>query len=223
MRGIPARGAALMAAAGPRALWRRLGLARRLADSPRLRVLRLLWDTSPVLSVLMGLFILADGFLPIVALVALGRAVGRIPAAVTDGLGSASGRSLLTGLIIGTAAYAVSLLRSPAEDLLAARASAVMATGMQRRLAQAVCAPAGVEHLEDSAVLDQLAAASGELSTSGPADAPMALAAPSATGSAGLSPASCSPRSAGISGCCSSPAGRCCGRRCAGCWPNGPR
>jgi ATP-binding cassette subfamily B protein len=165
-----------MAAAGPRALWRRLGLARRLADSPRLRVLRLLWDTSPVLSVLMGLFILADGFLPIVALVALGRAVGRIPAAVTDGLGSASGRSLLTGLIIGTAAYAVSLLRSPAEDLLAARASAVMATGMQRRLAQAVCAPAGVEHLEDSAVLDQLAAASGELSTSGPADAPMALA-----------------------------------------------
>ena len=51
-----------------------------------------------------------------------------------------------------------------------------MATGMQRRLARAVCAPAGVEHLEDSAVLDQLASASGELSTSGPADAPMALA-----------------------------------------------
>jgi len=47
---------------------------------------------------------------------------------------------------------------------------------MQRRLAQAVCAPHGVEHLEDSAVLDQLASASGELSTSGPADAPMALA-----------------------------------------------
>jgi ATP-binding cassette subfamily B protein len=175
MRGMSARGAALMAA-GPRALKETLALAPRLAGSPRLRVLRLLWSISPVLSVLMGLFVLADGFLPIVALVALGRAVGRIPAAVTDGLGSASGRSLLTALIIGTAAYAASLLRNPAEDLLSARASAVMATGMQRRLAQAVCAPAGVEHLEDSAVLDQLAAASGELSTSGPADAPMALA-----------------------------------------------
>ena len=83
---------------------------------------------------------------------------------------------MLVGLAVGTAAYALSLLRSPAEDLLSAHASAVMATGMQRRLARAVCAPAGVEHLEDPAVLDQLASASGELSTSGPADAPMALA-----------------------------------------------
>jgi hypothetical protein len=94
----------------PRAYW------RRLVRSPRLRVLRLLRETSP------------------------------------------------------------GLLRYPAEDLLSAHASAVMSTGMQRRLARAVCAPVGVEHLEDSAVLDQLAAASGELSTSGPADAPMALA-----------------------------------------------
>jgi ATP-binding cassette, subfamily B, bacterial len=151
-------------------------LSRRLAGSPRLRVLRLLWETSPPLALTMILFVLADGFLPIVSLVALGRAVGRIPAAVTHGLGSASGRSLLAGLAIGTAAYALSLLRSPAEDLLSARASTVMATGMQRRLAQAVCAPVGVEHLEDSEVLDQLASASGELSTSRPADAPMALA-----------------------------------------------
>jgi ATP-binding cassette subfamily B protein len=51
-----------------------------------------------------------------------------------------------------------------------------MATGMQRRLAAAVCVPAGIEHLEDSAVLDQLASATGELSSSRPADAPMALA-----------------------------------------------
>jgi ATP-binding cassette, subfamily B, bacterial len=148
----------------------------RLIRSPRLRVLRLLRETSPGLLVMLGLFIVADGFLPIVALVALGRAVGQIPDAVRHGLGSASGHSLLIGLALGTAAYALSLLRSPAEDLLSAHASAVMSTGMQRRLARAVCAPVGVEHLEDSAVLDHLAAASGELSTSGPADAPMALA-----------------------------------------------
>ncbi len=153
-----------------------LAIDRRLAGSPRLRVLRLLWETSPLLTVEMGLFILADGFLPMVSLVALGRAVGRIPAAVTHGLGSASGHSLLVALAAGTLAYALSLLRSPVQDLLSAHASAVMATGMQRRLAQAVCGPAGIEHLEDSAVLDQLASASGELSTSRPADAPMALA-----------------------------------------------
>jgi ATP-binding cassette, subfamily B, bacterial len=148
----------------------------RLASSPRLRVLRLLRETSPWLTLEMGLFVLADGFLPIVSLIALGRSVGRIPAAVTHGLGSASGHSLLAALAVGTVAYALSLLRSPVEDLLSAHASAVMATGMQRRLAQAVCGPAGIEHLEDSAVLDQLASASGELSTSRPADAPMALA-----------------------------------------------
>jgi ATP-binding cassette, subfamily B, bacterial len=148
----------------------------RLIRSPRLRVFRLLWETSPGLLAMLGLFIVADGFLPIVALVALGRAVGYIPDAVRHGLGSASGHSLLIGLAFGTVAYALSLLRSPAEDLLSAHASAVMSTGMQRRLARAVCAPVGVEHLEDSTVLDQLAAASGELSTSGPADAPMALA-----------------------------------------------
>ena len=151
-------------------------LRRRLTASPRLRVLRLLRETSPGLLVMLGLFIAADGFLPILALVALGRAVGRIPAAVTDGLGSPAGHSLLIALAVGTAAYALSLLRYPAEDLLSAHTSAAMSAGLQRRLAGAVCAPAGVEHLEDSAVLDQLSAASGELSTSRPADAPMALA-----------------------------------------------
>jgi ATP-binding cassette, subfamily B, bacterial len=163
-------GWALAVREAPRACW------RRLTGSPRLRVLRLLRETSPALLVMLGLFIVADGFLPIVALVALGRAVGHIPDAVKYGLGSASGHSLLIALAFGVAAYALSLVRYPAEDLLSAHAAAVMSTGMQRRLARAVCAPVGVEHLEDSAVLDQLAAASGELSTSGPADAPMALA-----------------------------------------------
>jgi ATP-binding cassette, subfamily B, bacterial len=155
---------------------RRAAVARRAAASPRLRVLRLMWQTSPALTAAVGLFVLADGFLPVLALIAVGRAVGRIPAAVAHGLGSASGHALLAGLALGTAAYALSLLRSPVQDLLSAHCSAVMATGMRRRLARAVCTPAGVEHLEDPAVLDQLASASGELSTSRPADAPMALA-----------------------------------------------
>src|SRR6202042_2802452 len=107
------------------AIGRWLDIGRRLAGSPRLRVLRLLRETSPWLTLEMGLFILADGFLPIVSLVGLGRAVGRIPAAVTHGLGSASGHSLLAALAVGTVAYALSLLRSPVEDLLSAHASAV--------------------------------------------------------------------------------------------------
>src|SRR5580693_6692626 len=178
-RGFGAAARYVQAAAGGASRWIRAAAgeeAGRVARSPRLRVFRLLWETSPALMAVLGVFVLADGFLPIVSLVALGRAVGRIPDAVRYGLGSPSGHSLLIALALGTLAYALSLLRSPGEDLVSAHCSAVMATGMQRRLARAVCAPAGVEHLEDSAVLDQLASASGELSTSGPADAPMALA-----------------------------------------------
>jgi ATP-binding cassette, subfamily B, bacterial len=148
----------------------------RLASSPRLRVVRLVAETSRGLTVAMVLYVLADGFLPIVALVALGRAVGKIPPAVAHGLGSPSGHSLLIALAVGTVAYGLSLLRSPVEALLEAYCSAAMSTGMQRRLARAVCEPEGVEHLEDSVVLDKLASASGELSTSGPADAPLLLA-----------------------------------------------
>ena len=147
-----------------------------LAASPRLRVVRLVTETSRGLAAAMVLYVLADGFLPIVALIALGRAVGKIPPAVEHGLGSPSGHSLLIALAIGTVAYGLSLLRSPVEALLEAYCSAAMSTGMQRRLARAVCEPEGVEHLEDPAVLDMLASASGELSSSGPADAPMSLA-----------------------------------------------
>src|SRR5262249_8755479 len=150
-------------------------LARHANASPRVRVMRLVLETSPGLTGVMALYVLAEGVLPILALISLGRAVGKIPAAVEHGLGSSAGHSLLLALAIGTAAYALSLLRSPAESLLQAYCSAAMSTGMQRRLAQAVCAPEGVEHLEDPQVLDRLASASGELSATAPADAPMAL------------------------------------------------
>jgi ATP-binding cassette subfamily B protein len=142
----------------------------------RVRIARLLWETSRPLAVTLGVYVLVDGTLPVLALVALGHAVGKIPAAITGGLGSPSGRALLLALAIGTGAYCLSLLRGPAESLLSAYCDAVMSAGTQRRLARAVCEPAGIEHLEDPEVLDQLASASGELATSAPADAPFALA-----------------------------------------------
>ncbi len=138
--------------------------------------MRLLWETSRSLAIMLGVYVLLDGVLPVVALVALGRAVGKIPAAITDGLGSTAGHALLLALGIGTGAYCLSLLRGPAESLLAAYCEVVMSSGTQRRLARAVCEPVGIEHLEDPAMLDRLASASGELATSRPADAPFALA-----------------------------------------------
>jgi ATP-binding cassette, subfamily B, bacterial len=139
-------------------------------------VVRLLWETSHPLAIVLGVYVLVDGALPVVALVGLGHAVGKIPAAITDGLGSRAGHAMLVALVIGTGTYCLNLLSSPAESLLSAYCETIMAAGTQRRLARAVCEPAGIEHLEDPAVLDQLASASGELATSRPADAPFTLA-----------------------------------------------
>ena len=106
----------------------RLSGRQRLSGSVRLRVVRLLWEVSPGVAIVLGLFILADGFLPNLAVVALGASTGRIPAAVAHGLGSAPGRALLVSLTIGAAAYALSLIRTPVQDLLQAYCSAVMRT-----------------------------------------------------------------------------------------------
>jgi ATP-binding cassette subfamily B protein len=148
----------------------------RVSGSTRLRVVRLMWDVSPLTTVALGLFAVADGFLPNLAMVAMGASAGMIPAAVAHGLGSTPGRALLISLAVGTGAYALSLMRTPVQDLLSAHCSVVMTAGTQRRLAHAVCTPAGIEHLEDPTVQDLLASASGELSSTRPADAPVALA-----------------------------------------------
>ncbi len=142
----------------------------------RARVGRLMCAASPGLAISVLLFVLVEGFLPTLALVAIGWATGRIPAAVAAGLGSPAGHALLVSLAVGAGAYGLSLLRSPLEDLLSAHSSAVMTSDLQRRLTRAVSAPAGVEHLEDPEVLDRLSSATGELSSARPGDAPMTLA-----------------------------------------------
>ena len=195
----------------------------RVSGSVRLRVVHLLWEVSPGLAVTLGLFVLADGILPNLAWIALGASTGRIPAAVTDGLGSAAGRALLLSLAVGAAAYGVSLMRTPVQDLLEAHCSAVMSAGMQRRLARAVCAPAGIEHLEDPAVLDRLSAATGELTGTRPADAPVALAGVLGDRLGGLGACVVLATFRWWLGLLSWPPGWPSGRRCAACWPSGPR
>jgi ATP-binding cassette subfamily B protein len=150
-------------------------LRARAAGSVRLRALRLLWEASPALSLLALLFVLAEGALPVLVLIAMGRVVAAIPDAVRHGLGTHDGHTLLVYLAIAGAIYALSLLRGPFEDALSASASARVDALMQDRLVTAVCAPAGIEHLEDERVLDRLASARGELLDSQPAGAPMAL------------------------------------------------
>jgi ATP-binding cassette, subfamily B, bacterial len=150
-------------------------LRGHLRASTRLRALLLLWRASRLLAVLAVVFVLAEGALPVLVLVLMGHVTGAIPGAVEFGLASPPGHRLLSALTLAGCAYAVSLLRGPFEDALTAAAAARVDTLMQRRLVEAVCAPAGIEHLEDQEVLEQLASARGELMGGRPEGAPMAL------------------------------------------------
>jgi ATP-binding cassette subfamily B protein len=150
-------------------------LRGRLRASTRLRALLLLWRASRGLSVAAVVFVIAEGALPVLVLVLMGRMTGSIPGAVEFGLGSPPGHRLIHGLALAGGVYALSLLRGPFEDALTAAAAARVDTLMQRLLVDAVCAPAGIEHLEDQRVLEQLSSARGELLGGRPEGAPMAL------------------------------------------------
>ena len=150
-------------------------VSRRLGASTRLRALVLLWQASRKLSVLAVVFVVAEGVLPVLVLVLMGRVTGAIPDAVTFGLSSPQGHRLIVALALAGCGYALSLMRGPFEDALTAAAAARVDGLMQRRLVQAVSAPTGIEHLEDQAVLDRLSSARGELLGGKPEGAPMAL------------------------------------------------
>ncbi len=136
---------------------------------------RLLWETSRPLSFAVALYTVAASLLPNVVLVAAGRLVGDIPAAAEHGLSSGSGHRLIAAVGVTGVAYAVALLLGPAQSALSSVVKWRLVYRTQRRLIDAVSAPAGVAHLEDPKVLDDLALAQGELVNQRTADAPMTL------------------------------------------------
>jgi ATP-binding cassette, subfamily B, bacterial len=135
----------------------------------------LLWRASRRLSVLATVFVVAEGGLPVLVVIAMGRVTGAIPDTVVFGVSSPSGHRLLAALAEAGGIYALSLMRGPLQDALSAAATARVDALMQRRLVDAVCAPVGIEHLEDEEVLERLASARWELLGGEPAGAPMAL------------------------------------------------
>ena len=153
----------------------RISLPARIAASPRTRALLLLWRSSRALSVAAAGFVLAEGALPVLVLILMGRVTGAIPGAVVHGLSSPAGHRLIAALAEAGVVYALSLTRGPVEDAITTAATARVDSLMQRRLVHAVCAPPGIEHLEDRRVLDELASARGELLGGQPSGAPIAL------------------------------------------------
>ena len=137
---------------------------------------RLLWETSRPLAAAVAAYAAAASVLPNLVLIAAGRVVGDIPASARDGMGSAAGHRLVAALAAAGGAYAAALLLGPAQSALSSVVKWRLIYRTQDRLMAAVGAPAGIGHLEDPKVLDDLELAQGQLVNPRPADAPMTLA-----------------------------------------------
>jgi ATP-binding cassette subfamily B protein len=137
---------------------------------------RLLWETSRPLSIAVAAYAIASAVLPNLVLVTAGRLIGDIPAAAHGGLASAAGHRMTEALAITGIAYAASLVLGPIQTALASITKWRLLYRTEDRLIEAVSRPAGIGHLEDPSVLDDLALAQGQLVSQRPAEAPMTLA-----------------------------------------------
>ena len=138
--------------------------------------IRVLWDTSRPLSLAVAAYTGAASLVPILVLVAAGHLVGDVPAAARHGLSSAAGHRMLVALGLTGASYAGALLLGPIQSALSSTVKWRVVYRTQARLIGAACGPAGIGHLEDAGVLNDLALAQGQLVNQRTADAPMTLA-----------------------------------------------
>ena len=148
----------------------------KVAASGRLRAIRLLFETSKGWTMAVALLVVANAVLPNFVLIALGAAIGDLPAAIRQGMGSAAGHRLELSLLLAGAAYLVNLLLDPFQDVIRLAVRGRLRDNLQARLMAAVSGPIGIAHLEDPALLDKLASARGQLLGAQPSDAPVTLA-----------------------------------------------
>ena len=126
-----------------------------------LAVLRLLPAVGGAKTTLLAIGVLASTVLPLAATVVTGLLVGSVPAAVTGGLASPAGHGALALLAAVGLLIVAERVLGPFLAALAATFGQEVDRHLQERLMAAVCAPSGVAHLEDPAVLDLIENARG--------------------------------------------------------------
>jgi ABC-type multidrug transport system fused ATPase/permease subunit len=141
-------------AAGVTAPWR----------SPRVLLLRQLPAVSPGLTVGAVAFVATSALLPLAATIASGTLVGRIPAAVRDGLDGLdgrSGRALLSALGVVALVYVAQFTLAPLLNQAVNALGRRLDRHLSNRVMAAILAPTGIRHLEDPAILDEVNKAEG--------------------------------------------------------------
>lgn len=147
----PGRAGRFLAGLTPRALW----------GSARVLLLRQLPRVSVFLTVTTLVGLLVQALMTPAFTIATGVLVGRIPAAITGGLGSAAGHDLYAALAIVAVLYVAQLGLLPLFGIGQQTLARRFDRHITNRLTRAAVAPPSIAHLEDPAVLDQIAKAEG--------------------------------------------------------------
>ena len=145
-------------------------------SSGRVIAARMLWSCGPGWVALIALTTLANAVLPSVTALLTGRAVGRIPAAASSGIGSPAGHGLLRAIAAAVGCYAAMMLLGPLGSVVNTFVSQRVGQEHKERLIRAVAGPSGIAHLEDPEVIGELESAQGLFMSYSPSSAPLTLA-----------------------------------------------
>ncbi len=129
------------------------------ARSPVRTTLRLLPGVNRPLTALLAGGVVVAALLPAGFALASGRLVGAIEEAGGQGLGSPAGRRVMVAGVVAVALFAGRQVAAPALRALAEAVGRRLDSHIRARVMVATLAPAGIAHLEDPDVLDEVAAA----------------------------------------------------------------
>ena len=129
----------------------------------RLQLIRLFPATSRLLTAVIVGGILLQATLPAGFTIATGLLVGGLPAAVRGGLSSPVGHHLLVLLGLAIALFVAQQVAAPVVNSAAETLGRRLDGRLRLRAMEAASAPAGISHLEDPQLLDQLSLAKGAL------------------------------------------------------------
>jgi len=131
----------------------------------RLRIARLLPAAGLPSAVLLGLLDLVLGALPVAFVIETSVLLGRVPAAVSGGLGSAAWHTLLAAFIPALSVFFLLQLLTPVQAALGELMARRVDGEVFGRLMRASLSSTGIAPLEDPELLDELGEAAWELET----------------------------------------------------------
>ncbi len=145
-------------------------------SAPTRALIRYLPEADPRRSALVAVLVLVNGLLPVAFIIASGRLVGSVPAALRDGAGSPAASRLVALVALAGALFALRQIAAPIRQQVVWELAWEVDLGLQQRVMKATTAPVGISHLEDPNALDRIAVARGLDGWLGPGQAINALA-----------------------------------------------